>query len=225
MPFGFRIVVAVLLFVGASVSGGELQVNGFPTDANFFPIGVWLQSPTRAASYKAIGINTFVGLYEGPTEEQLAALARQHMFAVAGQNDVALKSVNRHVIKAWMQEDEPDNAQPIGPGLYGTCIPAIEVARRTQEMKARDPTRPMMINFGQGVATNSGAVVAPATVIRDTTILRSKVQISCRTTSIRWDPLRLKLKEGWNTLRVASPISRRGLPMGKAYGWRSRRRH
>ncbi|WP_407116524.1 hypothetical protein [Bradyrhizobium sp. LMG 9283] len=152
MPFGFRIVVAVLLFVGASVSGGELQVNGFPTDANFFPIGVWLQSPTRAASYKAIGINTFVGLYEGPTEEQLAALARQHMFAVAGQNDVALKSVNRHVIKAWMQEDEPDNAQPIGPGLYGTCIPAIEVARRTQEMKARDPTRPMMINFGQGVA-------------------------------------------------------------------------
>ncbi|UQR62349.1 hypothetical protein LRP30_37250 [Bradyrhizobium sp. C-145] len=152
MPFRFRIVVTVLLFVGASVSGGELQVNGFPTDANFFPIGVWLQSPTRAASYKAIGINTFVGLYEGPTEEQLAALARQHMFAVAGQNDVALKSVNRHVIKAWMQEDEPDNARPIGPGLYGTCIPAIEVARRTQEMKARDPTRPMMINFGQGVA-------------------------------------------------------------------------
>ncbi|WP_407121684.1 hypothetical protein [Bradyrhizobium sp. STM 3561] len=152
MPFGFRIVVAVLLFVGAPVSGGELQVNGFPTDANFFPIGVWLQSPTRAASYKAIGINTFVGLYEGPTEEQLAALARQHMFAIAGQNDVALKSVNRHVIKAWMQEDEPDNAQPIGPGVYGTCIPAIEVARRTREMKARDPTRPIMINFGQGVA-------------------------------------------------------------------------
>jgi len=152
MPFGFRIVVAVLLFVGAPVSGGELQVNGFPTDANFFPIGVWLQSPTRAASYKAIGINTFVGLYEGPTEEQLAALARQHMFAIAGQNDVALKSVNRHVIKAWMQEDEPDNAQPIGPGVYGTCIPAIEVARRTREMKARDPTRPIMINFEQGVA-------------------------------------------------------------------------
>lgn len=144
-----RIVVGVLLLVGTSVLGGELQVNG---SANFFPIGVWLQSPNRAVNYKAIGINTFVGLYEGPTEEQLAALARQHMFAVAGQNDLALKSVNRHVIKAWMQDDEPDNAQPIGPGLYGTCVPAIEVARRTQEMKARDPTRPVMINFGQGVA-------------------------------------------------------------------------
>jgi hypothetical protein len=152
MSFGCKILVGVLLFVGHSASAAELPANGFPTDADFFPIGVWLQSPTRAANYKAIGINTFVGLYEGPTEEQLAVLAQQHMFAVAGQNDVGLKSVNRHVIKAWMQEDEPDNAQPIGLGLYGTCVPADEVARRTKEMKARDPTRPVVINFGQGVA-------------------------------------------------------------------------
>jgi hypothetical protein len=152
MSFGCKIVAGVLLLVGHSVSAGELQVNGFPTDADFFPIGVWLQSPTRAANYKAIGINTFVGLYEGPTEQQLAALVRQHMFAVAEQNDVGLKSVNRHIIKAWMQGDEPDNAQPIGLGRYGTCVPAAEVARRTQGMKARDPTRPVLINFGQGVA-------------------------------------------------------------------------
>ncbi len=152
MSLGYKIVVGVSLFVGHSASAGELPLNGFPTDADFFPIGVWAQSPTRAADYKAIGINTFVGLYEGPTEQQLATLARQHMFAVAEQNDVGLKSVNRHIIKAWMQEDEPDNAQPIGFGRYGTCVPAAEVARRTQEMKARDPTRPVMINFGQGVA-------------------------------------------------------------------------
>jgi hypothetical protein len=147
-----KMVVGILLVVGHSVSAGELQVNGFPTDAEFFPIGVWAQSPARAASYKAIGINTFVGLVEGPTEEQLAALAQQDMFAVAAQNDVGLKSLNRHVIKAWMQDDEPDNAQPLPSGGYGTCIPAMEVARRTRETKARDPTRPVMINFGQGVA-------------------------------------------------------------------------
>ena len=144
--------MGVLLFVGHSVSAGELPVNGFPTDADFFPIGVWLQSPTRAASYKAIGINTFVELHEGPTETQLDALAQQHMFVATEQNDVGLKSVNGHIIKAWTQEDEPDNAQPLPSGGYGTCIPAIEVARRTREMKARDPTRPVMINFGQGVA-------------------------------------------------------------------------
>jgi hypothetical protein len=147
------LVVGVLLLVDHSVLANELQANGFPTEADFFPIGVWLQSPTRAANYKAIGINTFVGLWEGPTEEQLATLAQQHMFAVAEQNDVALKSVNRHIIKAWMQRDEPDNAQPILFGLlHGTCIPAAEVVRRTGEMKARDPTRPVLINFGQGVA-------------------------------------------------------------------------
>ncbi len=152
MSFGCRIVLGVLLLVGNSASAGELQVNGFPTDAGFFPIGVWLQSPTRAANYKAIGVNTFVGLHEGPTEKQLAALAQQDMFAVAGQNDIGLKSLNRHVIKAWMQGDEPDNAQPLFLGLHGTCIPANEVARRTREMKTRDPTRPVLINFGQGVA-------------------------------------------------------------------------
>ena len=140
------------MLVSHSVSAGELMPNGFPADADFFPIGVWLQSPARAANYKAIGVNTFVGLYGGPTEQQLATLARQHMFAVAEQNDVGLKSVNRQIIKAWMHADEPDNAQPIGLGLYGTCVPATEVALRTQEMKARDPTRPVLINFGQGVA-------------------------------------------------------------------------
>ncbi len=147
---GAGIIVGILLLVGHSASAGP--ANGFPADADFFPIGVWSQSPARAASYKAIGINTFVGLYEGPTENQLAELALQDMFAVAGQNDIGLKSPNRDVIKAWMQDDEPDNAQPLLLGLRGTCIPANEVARRTREMKARDPTRPVMINFGQGVA-------------------------------------------------------------------------
>ena len=149
---GRKVVAGVLLFVSHSVLASELRVNGFPTQADFFPIGVWLQSPARAVKYKAMGINTFVGLWEGPTEEQLAALAQEHMFAVAEQNEVGLNSVNRHVIKAWAQVDEPDNAQPIGLGLHGTCIPATEVARRTKEIKARDPTRPVMIGFGQGVA-------------------------------------------------------------------------
>src|SRR6476619_2155291 len=103
MSLGCKIVMGVLLLVSHSVSAGELKPNGFPADADFFPIGVWLQSPTRAANYKAIGVNTFVGLYGGPTDQQLATLAQEHMFAVAEQNDVGLKSVNRRIIKAWMQ--------------------------------------------------------------------------------------------------------------------------
>ncbi len=147
-----RIIAVALVLSSQSVSAGQLPLNGFPVDVHFFPVGVWMQSPVRATSYKAIGINTFVGLWRGPTEQQLAALARQNMYAVTEQNEVGLKSENRHVIAAWMQADEPDNAQPIGLGLYGNCIPATEVVRRTQEIKANDPTRPVMINFGQGVA-------------------------------------------------------------------------
>jgi hypothetical protein len=80
--------------------GGYL--NGFPNDPSFFPIGVWLRSPERAPAYKAIGINTFIGLWEGPTEDQLAALTKFDMFVVASQNEVGLHSTNRGIIKGWL---------------------------------------------------------------------------------------------------------------------------
>ena len=143
---------SVLLVSTAVSAAREDYPNGFPSDPGFFPIGVWLQSPARAPAYKAIGINTFVGLWNGPTEDQLAALTKYEMFVVAPQNDVGLHSANRGIIKGWLHDDEPDNAQPIGMGLYGSCIPATEVVRRTRDMKAHDNTRPVIINFGQGIA-------------------------------------------------------------------------
>jgi hypothetical protein len=142
----------LLLNAATATSAGPDYPNGFPIDPGFFPIGVWTQSPVSAPAYKAIGINTFVGLWKGPTEDQLATLAKYDMFVVASQNDVGLHSANRSIIKGWLHDDEPDNAQPIGFGLHGSCTPASEVVRRTQEMKAHDNTRPVMINFGQGIA-------------------------------------------------------------------------
>ena len=76
------------------------------------------------------------------------------MFVVVEQNDLALRSPYRQIIKGWLHVDEPDNAQPAWFGLYGSCIPAAEIVRRTQEMKANDNTRPVMIGFGQGVAND-----------------------------------------------------------------------
>lgn len=150
LPYGTAL-GALLVSIHSGLAGDF--PNGFPTDTHFFPIGVWDQSPSRAARYKAIGINTFVGLDKGPTEEQLSQLASQNMFAVVAQNDVGLTTRHPDVIRAWMQEDEPDNAQPMLFGMaHVTCVPANEVARRSREMKERDPTRPVMINFGQGVA-------------------------------------------------------------------------
>jgi hypothetical protein len=150
--FGLFSSTWLLLFSTAVTSANQDYPNGFADDPDFFPIGVWQQSPARAPAYKAIGVNTFVGLWQGPTEDQLTTLAKYDMFVVASQNDVALHSKNRGIIKAWLYGDEPDNAKPIGLGLYGSCVPANEVVRQTQQMKAQDGTRPVMINFGQGIA-------------------------------------------------------------------------
>ena len=53
---------------------GARFANGLPRDPAWFPLGVWLQSPHNAQRYRDIGVNLYVGLYEGPTEAQLDAL-------------------------------------------------------------------------------------------------------------------------------------------------------
>src|SRR5262245_25450489 len=59
-------------------------------DPNFFPIAVWLQNPNNAARYKAAGINLYVGLWRGPTEEQLATLKQYGMYVICAQNAAGL---------------------------------------------------------------------------------------------------------------------------------------
>jgi hypothetical protein len=137
---------------GTTGSARAADLSDSRTGAGFFPIAVWMQSPAHAARYKELGVNTYLGLWNGPTEEQLAVLARAGLSAITEQNEIGLRSSNRHVITGWMQQDEPDNAQPSALGGYGRCIPAIDVARRTREIKARDASRPVTLIFGPGVA-------------------------------------------------------------------------
>ena len=66
--------------------------QGPPTDPNFFPIAVWLQSPRNSAKYKDIGINTYVGLWKGPTEAQLLELKKAGMKVIELANDEAVMS-------------------------------------------------------------------------------------------------------------------------------------
>lgn len=124
---------------------------GPPAEESFFPISVWLQDPARAAEYKAIGINLYIGLHRGPTQEQLAALAAAGITALASQNETAMKS---GVVRGWTQRDEPDNAQAKPGGGWGSCILPEEVIARYNRMKAADPTRPVYLNLGQAVAND-----------------------------------------------------------------------
>jgi hypothetical protein len=127
--------------------------NGPPTSPDFFPLTVWLQNPANARRYKELGINVFVGLHRGPTAEQLDALDQAGIHAICHLNQRAQPFINRKTIIAWMHGDEPDNAQPL-PGRqgWGPPIPPEKIIADYQRLKQSDPTRPIFLNLGQGVA-------------------------------------------------------------------------
>jgi hypothetical protein len=123
------------------------------TDPNFFPIAVWLQSPAKAAEYKAAGINLYVGLWRGPTDQQLAELKRNGIHVICSQNSVGLAHKDDPTIVAWMHGDEPDNAQPLrGDRGYGPPILPEKIVEDYRRLKEADPTRQVLLNLGQGVA-------------------------------------------------------------------------
>ncbi|MHC4439211.1 MAG: hypothetical protein ACYS3S_17795, partial [Planctomycetota bacterium] len=76
--------------------------NGPSHSSDFIPIAVWLQNPRNAERYKQAGINTYVGLWRGPTEEQLAELKKAGMNVICHQNKTALKHLDNTTIIGWM---------------------------------------------------------------------------------------------------------------------------
>jgi hypothetical protein len=153
--------VRIWLVALATIAGGAAAAadppapreKHFLADPDVFPIAVWVQSPARAADYKAIGINLYVGLWRGPTEAQLTDLKRHGMRVVCSQNEVGLKHLDDPTIVAWMHGDEPDNARSLGRGKgYGPPILPAKVVEDYERIKKADPSRPVLLNLGQGVA-------------------------------------------------------------------------
>lgn len=127
--------------------------RGVLSDANFFPIAVWLQNPANAARYKAAGINLYVALWRGPTDQQLAQLKEQGVYVICSQNEAGLAHKDDPTIVGWMHGDEPDNAQRIrGQKGYGPPVLPSKIIEDYQKRKAADPSRPVLLNLGQGVA-------------------------------------------------------------------------
>lgn len=126
--------------------------NGPSSDPNYFPLGVWLQSPHNAAKFKQqLGINQFIGYYGEIDQTAISSLASQGMPVIPGQNTAALTSPQNSIIDGWSQMDEPDNAQWNGSG-YDPCIPPSQIIAEYNAIKAKDSTRPVYVNFGRGVA-------------------------------------------------------------------------
>ena len=136
-----------------------LASRGPSASPDYFPIGVWLQSPYNAARYKAAGINFYFGLWQGPTEDQLTALKAAQMPVICAQNPVGLRHKDDLTIIGWMHQDEPDNAQPFtdpatGKQGYGPCVPPAQIVADYARMRAADPSRPVLLNLGEGVAND-----------------------------------------------------------------------
>ncbi len=125
--------------------------KGPSSDPNYFPLSVWLQDPSTADRYKAIGINLFIGLWAGPTAGQLSSLTTAQMPVFCDQNSTGLGDANNSIIKGWLQQDEPDNAQCDANGCGLPIDPSVIVGIYNA-MKANDPSRPVQLNLGQGVA-------------------------------------------------------------------------
>ena len=74
----------------------------------------------------------------------------EHAFAITvAQSRTGLKSLHGHLTKHGCRATSQIMPNRFHLGGYGTCIPADQVARRTPEMKTRDPTRPVTIDFGR----------------------------------------------------------------------------
>lgn len=140
----------------ASIDRAPARSDRLAVAADEFPIAVWLQDPRNAGRYKAIGINLYVGLWKGPTAAQLETLERHGMRVICAQNDYARSRLDRGItrtIVGWMHGDEPDNAQSLGRGKgYGPPVDPARIVADYKAIRAADPTRPVLLNLGQGVA-------------------------------------------------------------------------
>lgn len=76
-----------------------------------------------------------IGLWQGPTVDQLDALRTAGLPVIADQNDVGLARLDDPILVGWLQQDEPDNAQSDGAGGYGPCIEPAEIIARYERMR------------------------------------------------------------------------------------------
>jgi hypothetical protein len=136
--------------------------SGLSSDPNFFHLSVWLQNPTNATRFEGAGINLFTGLWKGPTDDQMAALTMAAMPVICDQSSAYLSNPT---IKAWLQPDGPDNAQemPLGSGNFGPCMTPSSVVADYTRMVAADPSRPVYLSLGRGVAENDWIGRGPCT--------------------------------------------------------------
>jgi len=130
---------------------GQNSLGHIKQNSSFFPIAAWFQSPSNAAAYKALGINVYVG--GCLDQEKLDLLKKSNIKVIADLNKFGQEHLNDTIIYAWMQGEEPDNAQLRKNGKgYEPCTDPAIVIKNYEELKKKDPYRPVYLNLGMGVS-------------------------------------------------------------------------
>jgi hypothetical protein len=125
---------AATVTVGPS---GEFQVDGEP----FLPIMQWLQSSSRIAYQKELGINTFVGNGGGNSSaEYLAECEAQGVWCVMDPADMSVS--NDPALFGWIFGDEPD--------LDSNAVEPSEIEAQYEEIKQADPKHPTLLTLTSG---------------------------------------------------------------------------
>ena len=145
------------LFLCVWIAAGILFAQDHPqgkNDPDFFPIAVWAQNPVNASAYKENGINMYISIHGGIDQEKLDHLKKAGIKVITHQNKFGLTQLNEPLIYGWMHGDEPDNAQrsKSEKNKWDPCKDPADIVRDYERIKKNDPSRPVYLNVGRGVA-------------------------------------------------------------------------
>lgn len=122
-----------------SVSVGDNRVI-LVNDKPFFPIMSWLQSPRTYGNLKAMGFNTFVGIWKRPAQEHCDLAKAAGGYAMCAFDT----SVKGHsALLMYTHGDEPDMGIHQGKPRES----AKSIVKLYKESKLVDSTRPIFMNL------------------------------------------------------------------------------
>lgn len=172
-----RYIVNISTSLGALTSDTAIvAVTPASLSDRSFVLGVWLQSPwkilngkTIAQNYKDIGINTYIGLWNWPSEkdmypgyalDSMQALKDANMNVYAGNDEAAVNWINAHpefrdIFKGYMLGDEPDMNRNSGVQAQADANTPLAWKALGDALWALDNTREVYANFGKPFAKDS----------------------------------------------------------------------
>lgn len=146
-------------FAGDAPAGGSaarLQATDpFAARPDFFPLGVYLQSPHLARQWAEVGINMIAPVNGHLTLDIITQLRALGMVAGGKVSEAVPLDLSGETLAFFVAEDEPDNAKLGTDGLFGPCRTHDQLDEESARLRKLGGNRPIMRNFGRGMVDHS----------------------------------------------------------------------